>query len=106
MQLPSNVKAYFDADKADDADALARIFSGEAVVEDEGARHKGIDAIRAWWLAAKRKYHHVAEPIESRGAGNEVSVRAKVSGQFPNSPATLEFLFTVDKGQIVALRIG
>ncbi|MEJ0040350.1 MAG: nuclear transport factor 2 family protein [Gammaproteobacteria bacterium] len=106
MQPPSGVKAYFEADKGDDADAWLGYFPAEAVVEDEGARYKGVDAIRAWWLAAKRKYHHVAEPIESSGAGNEVSVRAKVSGQFPNSPATLEFLFTVDNGEIVALRIG
>jgi SnoaL-like protein len=106
MQLPSGVKAYFEADKSDDADALAQAFSGAAVVEDEGGRYQGIDAIRAWWLAAKRKYHYVAEPIESSCAGNDICVRAKVSGQFPTSPATLEFLFTVDNGEIVALRIG
>lgn len=105
MHIPSVVNTYFEADKGDDADALTRVFSSEAVVEDESARHQGIKAIRAWWLAAKRKYHHVAEPIESSGAGNEVSVRAKVSGQFPNSPATLDFLFTVENGKIVALRI-
>jgi len=106
MHIPSVVKAYFEADRGENADALAQVFSGEAVVEDEGARHEGVDAICAWWLAAKRKYHHVAEPIESSGAGNEISVLAKVSGQFPNSPATLEFLFTVEQGEIVALRIG
>jgi SnoaL-like protein len=106
MHIPSVVKAYFDADQGGDADALAQVFSGEAVVEDEGARYEGRDAIRAWWLAAKRKYRHVAEPIDSSGAGNKISVRAKVSGQFPNSPATLEFLFTVNNGEIVALRIG
>jgi hypothetical protein len=66
MQLPSGVKAYFEADKGDDADALAQVFSGEAVVEDEGARHEGVDAIRA----------------------------------------TIEFLFMVENGAIVALRIG
>jgi len=67
MHIPSVVKAYFEADRGENADALAQVFSGEAVVEDLGPR---------------------------------------VSGQFPNSPATLEFLFTVEQGEIVALRIG
>jgi len=105
MHIPPVVNAYFEADKGDDADALAQLFSSQAVVEDEGARHEGVNAIRAWWLAAKRKYHPVAEPLESSGTGNEVSVRAKVTGQFPNSPATLGFLFTVENGEIAALRI-
>ncbi len=96
MHISSVVQAYFEADKGADAAALAQVFSSDAVVEDEGARHEGIDAIRAWWLAAKRKYHHVAEPIDASGSGSEVAVRAKVSGQFPNSPATLEFFFTVE----------
>lgn len=105
MHIPPVVNAYFEADKGRDADALSQIFSGTAVVEDEGGRHEGLVAIRAWWLAAKQKYHHVAEPIESSTADNKVTVRAKVTGQFPNSPVTLEFLFTVENGRIVALRI-
>lgn len=106
MHIPSVVKAYFEADNGGDAEALIPLFSTTAVVEDEGARHEGMSAIRTWWLAAKRKYHHVAQPIESSGAGDKVSVRAKVTGQFPSSPATMGFFFTIDDGKIVALRIG
>lgn len=105
MDMPDIVKAYFDADRRNDPDALAAVFSADAVVEDEGARHEGVGAIRDWWVTAKERFHHVAEPIETRGTGDEVSVRATVTGQFPNSPVTLEFSFTIKNDKVVALEI-
>lgn len=106
MRIPAVVKAYFAADKGRDADALAQVFATDAVVDDEAALHEGIDEIRAWWLAAKAKYNHVAEPIEMTGTGDKISVRAKVTGTFPNSPATLDFLFTLQNDQIIQLKIN
>lgn len=105
MDMPDIVRAYFDADGRNDPNALAAVFSADAVVEDEGARHEGIGAIRDWWVAAKEKYRHVAEPIEAAEAGDRVTVRATVAGQFPNSPATLDFAFTLKNGRIAALEI-
>lgn len=105
MDMPNSVKAYFDADRGNDPNVLGNVFSADAVVEDEGARHEGISAIRAWWVAAKEKFSHVAEPIETTAMGDTVSVRAKVTGQFPNSPVTLEFSFITKDDKIVALRI-
>lgn len=105
MDMPDIVTAYFEADRRNDPDALVAAFAADAVVEDEGARHEGGRAIRSWWVAAKDEFHHVAEPIESTAAGDQVSVRARVSGDFPNSPATLDFSFTVKDGRIAALEI-
>lgn len=105
MDLPTAVKIYFDADRGADPDPLARVFTADAVVEDEGGRHLGLDAIRAWWLGAKAKYDHVSEPVEANRTGDRVLVRARVSGRFPNSPVTLGFAFTLENGSIAALRI-
>ncbi|WP_230533978.1 nuclear transport factor 2 family protein [Microvirga roseola] len=105
MDMPDIVRAYFEADRRNDSDALAAAFSADAVVEDEGVRHEGVSAICTWWVAAKDKYHHVAEPIKTTGACDRVSVRAKVSGELPNSPATLDFFFTVKDDKIAALEI-
>ena len=46
LNLPEPIAAYFDADKRGDADAVARCFTKDAVVEDEGHRHSGRAAIR------------------------------------------------------------
>lgn len=105
MDIHPVVNAYFEADKDSDAEALARVFASDAVVKDEGGLHEGVNAIRVWWSAAKEKYHHVAEPIEAEGTGSKFSVRAKVAGQFPNSPVMLDFLFTLDQGKIAELEI-
>jgi hypothetical protein len=105
MEMPDVVKAYFDAERLADPDALSAVFAADAVVRDEGVRHEGVPAIRSWWLAAKAKYQHVASPIEMAGTGDVISVCAIVTGKFPNSPAALNFLFTLQNRNIVELEI-
>ncbi|WP_248448589.1 nuclear transport factor 2 family protein [Sinorhizobium meliloti] len=105
MDMPDIVNRYFDADSRNDADALSETFAAEAVVEDEGARHQGVVAILKWWVAAKQAAQYVAEPLESTSDGDKALVRAKVSGQFPGSPVTLSYSFTIKDGKIVRLEI-
>jgi ketosteroid isomerase-like protein len=105
MQLPSPIATYFDADQRHDGDALAAAFSGDAVVSDEGAEHAGPAAIRAWWRASKAKYRQVAEPLDLAEADGKIIVRARVSGNFPGSPATLTFAFTLVGARIASLEI-
>ena len=106
MDMPETVKAYFDAERRNNADALTALFSTDAIVKDEGAVHRGPSAIRDWWVAAKEKTHHVTAPLDLGGSGDHISVCALVSGDFPNSPATLDFVFTLQDGKIVELDIG
>ena len=49
LSLPEPIAAYFDADKRD-GEAVARCFTNQGVVEDEGQRHSGPVAIKAWKL--------------------------------------------------------
>lgn len=105
MNFPATVQTYFDAEKRGDADALARAFAADAVVKDEGTAHTGRDEIRAWWLAAKEKYHHIVEPLDMTEQDSTVTVRAKVSGRFPNSPAILQFVFGLRGDEIADLEI-
>jgi ketosteroid isomerase-like protein len=105
MDMPDIVNMYFDADSRNDADALSETFAAEAVVEDEGARHQGVVAILKWWVAAKQAAQYVAEPLESTADGDKALVRAKVSGQFPGSPVTLTYSFTIKDGKVVRLEI-
>ena len=53
MNLPSPIRAYFDADKRNDGEALVQAFAPDAVVGDEGHSHAGRHAIGAWWRDAK-----------------------------------------------------
>ncbi len=106
MNLPAPVKAFFDADKGPPDTAPLDAFASDAVVEDEGRTHAGPEAIGAWWRAAKAQYRHRAEPCEIREAQDRTVIRARVTGQFPGSPALLTFAFRLVDGRIAALRIG
>jgi len=106
MNLPAPVKAFFDADKGAPDTAPLAAFASDAVVEDEGHTHAGHEAIGAWWRAAKAQYRHTAEPCESSEEHDRTLVRAKVTGDFPGSPALLTFAFRLVEGRIADLRIG
>ena len=106
MNLPSPIQAYFHADKCNDAEALIHAFAPDAVVNDEGQSHAGHQAIDVWWRAAKAKYQHVIEPLAIDEKDDTTKVRAKVTGQFPGSPATLTFAFRLKGDRITGLEIG
>jgi hypothetical protein len=106
MSLPPAIETYFAADRGMDDTALIQVLAQEATVTDEGHQHTGRDEIRAWWLAAKAKYHHVAEPLGTTTDGERITIHCRVSGQFPNSPAMIDFTFTLADGLIQTLEIA
>ena len=106
MSLPIAIQTYFVAEAPQDAVAFAAAFAPDAIVHDEGVAHQGHAKIETWWKAAKAKYRYRAEPLDMVEAGNKVLVRARVSGDFPGSPAVLTFTFGLAGDQIKDLKIG
>ncbi len=106
MDLPTPIRTYFTALPPQDAGAFTAAFAPEATVRDEGRIHRGPDDIRAWWQAAKAKYRHSAEPLELAQVAGKTVVRARVSGDFPGSPAVLTFTFGLVDDRITDLEIG
>lgn len=103
--IPEVVSAYFDADQANDVDALNHIFSDSAIVEDDGSLYRGIVEIRTWLLAMKEKYQYSLEIIDVSNTGHISTVLTQGSGNFPNSPVKLNFQFTLENEKVVKLRI-
>lgn len=83
------VGRYFALATADPDEYLAQ-FADDAVVEDEGRTHCGIDAIRAWRGAGPDVTHRVLE-VAPDGPGRRAI--AEISGDFPGSPVVLAFTF-------------
>lgn len=106
MTLPPPIQTYFTAKAPTDAAEFAAVFAPDALVHDEGKTHRGPEEIRDWWLAAKARYNHKAEPLELTHVEGKSVVRARVSGDFPGSPAVLTFSFGLTGAQISDLRIG
>ena len=105
MHLPSPIQAYFDADARSDSEALIQAFAPDAIVEDEGHTYAGRQAIAAWWRETKDKYQAVLEPLDVDDEDDVTTVRARVTGIFPGSPATIGFLFRLDGERISRLDI-
>ena len=106
LEVPGAVADYLAAEKVKDADKLALCFAEDGVVQDEGHTHQGRDAIRRWKREADAKYQFVMEPLGASVDQEVVTLRARLTGNFPGSPAELGFRFTLADGEIAALKIG
>jgi hypothetical protein len=104
IHLPPPIAAYFAADTSD-ANVVARCFSESAVVIDERREHRGKPAIARWKAEAAAKYHYTSEPLAVDVSGPDVTVTARVSGDFPGSPVELQYRFTLEGASIARLEI-
>lgn len=106
IALAGPVSAFFEAERTQDLEALARRFVEHAVVRDEGRTIEGPDAIKRWMKEAKAKYQHSVELVEVSHRDGLTIVTARVAGNFPNSPLELQHAFAVVGGRIASLEIG
>jgi hypothetical protein len=104
LSLPEPIAAYFAAD-CHDADAIARCFTNDAVAKDEGHKYVGVAAIRQWKSEVAAKFNYRCEPLAVEQMDGATIVAARVTGNFPGSPADLRYAFRLERGKIAALEI-
>jgi len=104
LSLPDPIAAYFAADRQN-PEAVARCFTAQAVVKDEGRSHAGLDAIRAWKAAATAQYTYTSEPFALAQKEGRHIVASRVAGNFPGSPVDLRYEFRLERGLIASLEI-
>lgn len=104
--LPAPLRSYFEAKNRKDVDGMLAPFAADATVRDEGRTHVGRPAIRDWMDETTRKYGVSVDVSDVEIAGDAVRVAALVSGDFPGSPATLRYAFTLRDSRIARLEIG
>lgn len=102
--LPEPVAAYFAADRQD-GPAVARCFTSDAVVKDDGETHTGPAAIEAWKTATSARFAYTATPRSLEQQGRNVVVTSHVTGNFPGAPVDLRYSFTLERGKIASLEI-
>jgi hypothetical protein len=106
VKMPDSIASFFEMSNGAKALVLERIFTENAVVDDENQTHRGHEAIRTWLQEAKRKYVYTVEPLHVFQRDATVTVRARVSGNFPGSPVELNHVFRLAGGKIECLEIG
>ena len=105
LNVPPIIAEYLEAERAKDARRLSLCFAGNGVVHDEGKDRRGRDAIREWKEEVEAKYRYVSEPLAASVNENTVTVRARLTGDFPGSPIEVNQVFTLEGGKIVSLEI-
>ena len=103
--LQSLIENYIQAANAQDGERVARCFLENATVHDEGHVHHGRDEIAAWARQSAAQYGAVIEPLDIVDDGGRTTMRAKVSGSFPSSPAVLAFHFVLQADGIASLEV-
>lgn len=104
LALPEPIAAYFDADRQD-GQAVARCFTKDGVVLDEGRTHSGHAAIEAWKTESSAKYSYTAKPHTLETQERGYIVTCQVSGNFPGSPLDLRYTFILERGKIGSLEV-
>ncbi|SER68956.1 SnoaL-like domain-containing protein [Pseudomonas sp. NFACC02] len=103
LNLPEPIAAYFAAEH--NPDALARCFTTQAVMKDDGHTYTGINAIKAFMAEASARYSATSVPFALDREGDFQCVRADVTGNFPGSPVVLSYRFRLERGLIASLEI-
>lgn len=105
IHLPPAIDLYVKIENSGNADRLADCFAPNATVRDERQTYEGLAAIRQWTAETRKKYGHTITPLEIAQRDGTSVLKAKLAGNFPGSPVTLEFSFVLQDGKIVSLEI-
>jgi ketosteroid isomerase-like protein len=106
LDLPKPLAEYLAAEEVKDADALSRCFTEDGTVHDEGQEYQGRDSIRQWKQAADAKYRYVLQTVNVQKFGDFVTVRARLTGEFPGSPVELDHIFKLSKTRLFHWRFA
>jgi len=105
IELPIPIAAYFALSNARKVDACVALFTGDAVVFDEGRERRGPSGVRAWMEEVIKKYRPTADAIRFAERDGRTIVTASVSGDFPGSPIKLRYEFSLAEEKIARLEI-
>ena len=108
MSIPEApvITRYFEADARRDIDAIVALFTGGAIVVDEGQTYHGTAEIRGWQEGAASKYQYTTEVFGTQRTGQEsYLVTGRLTGNFPGGTAELHWRFTLQGDLISRLEI-
>jgi hypothetical protein len=106
IELPSTIARFIEASNARDIDRAVGCFASDAMVEDEGRTHRGVEEVRAWKRETEERFVYTIEPNAVESRGGHTVVTGTLAGNFPGSPVELKYDFTLAGDAITSLRIS
>jgi hypothetical protein len=105
LHLPRPIELFMSSENTHDTSALEACFTLDATVRDEGGTREGLKDIAEWRRETARKYQHTVTPIAIAERKGKTVVTAKLTGNFPGTPVTLDFVFKLEGDRITSLEI-
>jgi ketosteroid isomerase-like protein len=105
IKIPAVVATYLAADNAQDVEKLCECFTKDALVDEASHQYRGRDAIRSWKEQTVARYQYTVEPLKTAVTERNIQLHARLTGNFPGSPAALHYTFVLANGQIQSLAI-
>ncbi len=106
IKLPAPIEHYVQIANSGALETVPACFAPDAIVHDEGQTYEGVAAIKNWMAATKKKYDYTLAPLELAERDGRSILKARLAGNFPGSPITVNFGFVLAGGKISALEIG
>ena len=85
--IDTRIEHYFDRAADPDLEAYFAQFADDAVVEDEGRLHHGIDAIRAWRTSVPDVTYRLVTKSSRTATGTAPSPRSRATSPAAPSPS-------------------
>ncbi|WP_269621464.1 nuclear transport factor 2 family protein [Zhongshania sp. BJYM1] len=104
INLPKPIASYFSADLGD-SETVAKCFTENAVVKDEGNTYIGQAAIKQWKADTSKKFTYTCEPFACEERDGKTIVTSRLTGNFPGSPVDLRYFFNIEGSSIASLEI-
>jgi hypothetical protein len=105
MDLNKTIAGLIEAQNRHDSRGYVNFFLETAVVFDEGQTYRGKAGIQQWIEHSNRKYQTIVKPVSYKENESGSWLKAEASGNFPGSPAVLNFHFDLRDGLISSLKI-
>jgi SnoaL-like protein len=106
LHLPKPIELFMSSENTHDPGAISVCFASDAVVKDEGGTRTGLKEIAAWRRETEAKYHHTLRPVAAATRAGKTVVTTEMTGDFPGSPVTVDFVFELDGDKIASLEIA
>jgi hypothetical protein len=105
LSLPKPLGLYFASEATNATNAIAECFAPDATVHFRNRTYSGLAEIKAWKRDGKRLTEYQVEIGRVSERAGRVIVAATVTGNFPESPAEIEYAFVLANGRIAIMDI-
>jgi hypothetical protein len=106
LQLPEPIERFIASENTHGCEAIEECFVPDATVRDEGRTRTGLNEIAAWRRETKARYRHTVKALAVANRAGKTVVTTELTGDFPGSPVTIDFVFQLNGDRIVSLQIG